>query len=100
LSLTNPAQSLPYRITAKEKFPRPPSAGFKMTKYYFGELLLDGSTAIDTAFDAPAGQSFRRLWGPNYVQDQNARTREKSGAGSWRLGQKQSHQQTANVNKY
>jgi hypothetical protein len=33
-----------------EKFPRPPSAGFKMTKKHSGELLLDGSSAIDIAF--------------------------------------------------
>jgi hypothetical protein len=83
-----------------EKFPRPPSAGFKMTKQYFGELLLDRSRAIDIPFDALARQSCRRLLGPNHVQDQNALTREKSGAGSWRLVRKQSRQPTANVNKY
>jgi hypothetical protein len=65
----------------------------------FCELLLDGSSNV-IAPDATAKQNFRKLLGPNHVQDQNASTREKSGAGSWRKAKKQSREQAANMNKY
>jgi hypothetical protein len=102
LLLTNAALSLLRRETAAENFPRIPSCGPQSYKIIFCQLLLDGSRAIDFVFKAAVKQSFGQQVGPNqnHVQDQNALTREKSGAVTWRLVRKQSRQQTANVNEY
>jgi len=99
LPLTNPAKSLLHRETAAKTSARAKLRAPKLQNDILANCF-DRTSAIVIAFDAAVKQSLRQLFGSNHVRDLNALTRELPGRGWWRKVQKQTRQQTANVNKY